>query len=262
MISDRSDNTGFKSSLVKLPLDPSKNSLLSNEQGKKAGDKKTNDFKQSTEISNNRRKFKSFENDSIFEAYEEESIKKKNKKGKEKIEKIINKTIVDDIENIYSCLNGRNSKRNSIQKIILLTIPFFTSLCHWVFLFLTKSKLENNYCFSDLNQFDNCVVDQICGNKNPKINIIIYNETYDISDNSLSDSKKFIKEMKDINMMYKTFFMSYYYNISKDKLLSSVDAYKYTEDKINFAVVLSKKEQWNIFLWFNNICSKDNIYIM
>ena len=261
MISDRSDNTGFKSSLVKLPLDPSKNSLLSNEQGKKAGDKKTNDFKQSNEISNNRRKFKSFENDSIFEAYEEESIKKKNKKGKEKIEKIINKTIVDDIENIYSCLNGRNSKRNSIQKIILLTIPFFTSLCHWVFLFLTKSKLENNYCFSDLNQFDNCVVDQICGNKNPKINIIIYNETYDISDNSLSDSKKFIKEMKDINMMYKTFFMSYYYNISKDKLLSSVDAYKYTEDKINFAVVLSKKEQWNIFLWFNNICSKDNIYI-
>ena len=43
MISDRSDNTGFKSSLVKLPLDPSKNSLLSSEQGKKAGDKKTND---------------------------------------------------------------------------------------------------------------------------------------------------------------------------------------------------------------------------
>ena len=63
MISERSDNTGFKSSLMKFPVDPSKNSLLSTDLAKKTGDKKTNELKQSTEISNNRRKIKSYEND-------------------------------------------------------------------------------------------------------------------------------------------------------------------------------------------------------
>ena len=51
MKSERSENTGFKSSLVKLPLDPSKNSLLSTDLGKKTGDKKTNEFKQSNDFS-------------------------------------------------------------------------------------------------------------------------------------------------------------------------------------------------------------------
>ncbi len=52
MISDRTDNTGFKSSLVNLQLEPSKNSLISNDLPKKTGDNKTNEFKQSNNISN------------------------------------------------------------------------------------------------------------------------------------------------------------------------------------------------------------------
>ena len=44
MISDRTDNTGFKSSLVNLQLEPSKNSLISNDRPKKPGDTKTNEF--------------------------------------------------------------------------------------------------------------------------------------------------------------------------------------------------------------------------
>ena len=261
MISERSDNTGLKSSLMKFPVDASKNSLLSNDLAKKTGDKKTNDLKQSTEISNNRRKIKSYENDSIFEAYEEETAKKKKMKEKKKEDVKINKIIVDDIENIYSCLGDRSSKKYSLQNVVLLMIPFFTTLCHWIFLFLTKSKLENNYCFSSLNQLDNCLESQICENEGEKIRLIIYNDTFAVEDNSLSESKKFIEEMKSINSYYKTFFMSYYYNMTKDKLLSTVDPIKYVDDKINFVVILTKKEKWNIFLLFSNMCLKDNIYL-
>ena len=260
MISERSDNTGFKSSLMKFPVDPSKNSLLSTDLAKKTGDKKTNELKQSTEISNNRRKIKSYENDSIFEAYEEETEKKKKMKEKKKEDKKINKIIVDDIENIYSCLGDKSSKKYSLQNVVLLMIPFFTTLCHWIFLFLTKSKIENNYCFSNLNQLDNCLESQICENEGEKISLMIYNDTFAIEDNSLSESKKFIEEMKSINYYYKTFFILYYYRITKDKLLSSVDPIKYIEDKTNFVVILTKKEKWNIFLLFSNMCLKDNIH--
>ena len=261
MKSERSENTGFKSSLVKLPLDPSKNSLLSTDLGKKTGDKKTNEFKQSNDFSNNRRKLKSFENDSIFEAYEEETEKKKKINDKVKDNKKFNKIIVDDIENIYSCLDNKSSKRYSIQNVVLLIIPFFTTLCHWIFLFLTKSKLENNYCFSDLNQFDICLQSQICDNIGSKISSIIYHDTFDIRDESLPESELLLKEMKEININYKELFMKYYYRITKDKLLSSVDTVKYVEDKTKFAIILNKKEKWNIFLLFSNMCLKDSIYI-
>ena len=179
MISERSDNVGLKSSsIMKFPIDPSKNSLLSSDLNKKTTDKKTNEFKKS----NNKRKIKTFENDSIFEAYEEETSKKKKANEKEKDKKKSDRIIVDNIENIYSCLANRDTKKNSIQRVFLLMIPFFTSLCHWIFLFLTKSKVESNYCFSDLNQFDSCLSDQICENFESKINLIIYNDTFDEMD--------------------------------------------------------------------------------
>ena len=261
MISDRTDNTGFKSSLVNLQLEPSKNSLISNDLPKKPGDNKTNEFKQSNNISINKRRRKSFENDSIFAAYEEETQRKKQNKNKTKEINKIDKIIVDDIDNIYSCLGDKSSKRYTIQQIILLVIPFFTTLCHWIFLFLTKSKLENNYCFSDLNQLDNCLSEQICQDGGSKISLIIYNDTYDVMDNTLTESKKFLEEMRSINSYYKNFFVNYNYDITKDKLISSVDTIKYLDNKINFAVILTKKEKWNIFLLFSNICLRDSIYI-
>ena len=256
MISERSDNVGLKSSsIMKFPIDPSKNSLLSSDLNKKTTDKKTNEFKKS----NNKRKIKTFENDSIFEAYEEETSKKKKANEKEKDKKKSDRIIVDNIENIYSCLANRDTKKNSIQRVFLLMIPFFTSLCHWIFLFLTKSKVESNYCFSDLNQFDSCLSDQICENFESKINLIIYNDTFDVNEHSLTNSKKFIKEMKEINSYYKPLFLSYNYEISQNKLLSNVDPIKNKRDKINFAVILTKKEKWNIFLLFSNMCLKETI---
>ena len=256
MISERSDNVGLKSSsIMKFPIDPSKNSLLSSDLNKKTTDKKTNEFKKS----NNKRKIKTFENDSIFEAYEEETSKKKKANEKEKDKKKSDRIIVDNIENIYSCLANRDTKKNSIQRVFLLMIPFFTSLCHWIFLFLTKSKVESNYCFSDLNQFDSCLSDQICENFESKINLIIYNDTFDVNEHSLTNSKKFIKEMNEINSYYKPLFLSYNYEISQNKLLSNVDPIKNKRDKINFAVILTKKEKWNIFLLFSNMCLKETI---
>ena len=256
MISERSDNVGLKSSsIMKFPIDPSKNSLLSSDLNKKTTDKKTNEFKKS----NNKRKIKTFENDSIFEAYEEETSKMKKANEKEKDKKKSDRIIVDNIENIYSCLANRDTKKNSIQRVFLLMIPFFTSLCHWIFLFLTKSKVESNYCFSDLNQFDSCLSDQICENFESKINLIIYNDTFDVNEHSLTNSKKFIKEMNEINSYYKPLFLSYNYEISQNKLLSNVDPIKNKRDKINFAVILTKKEKWNIFLLFSNMCLKETI---
>ena len=260
MTSERSDNSGFKSSLLKFPVDPSKNSLLSNDLTKKTSEKKTSDFKQSTDISIKKNKMKYIDNDSIFKAYEKDSAVKKNIKNKTEKKKI-NKIIVDDIKNIYSCLGDKSSKRYYLQKIILLMISFFSTFCHWIFLFLTKSKLENNYCYSNLNQLDNCMESQICNNLGNKINYIIYNESFDIENNSLTESKKYIEEFKSINTFYKSVFIHQYYRITKDKLLSFRDPNKSIDDKINFAVILTKKEKWNIFVLFSNICLKDNIYL-
>ena len=261
MTSERSENIGFKSSVMNLQLEQNKNSLISNELNKNTGDKKTNEFKQSSHANNNKGRRKSIERNSLFDSYGEETQKKKKAKRKSLDMIKSDKIIVDNIENIYSCLGDKSSKRYTIQKLILLIIPFFTSLCHWIFLFLTQSKLENNYCFSDLNQLDNCLAQQICQNSDSKIKLIIYNDTYDVMDNSLTDSQKFLEEMRAINSYYKTFFVNYNYDITKNKLLSSVENIKYMDDKINFAVILTKKEKWNIFLLFSNICLRDNIYI-
>ena len=140
-------------------------------------------------------------------------------------------------------------------------ISFFASFCHWIFLFLTKSKLENNYCFSNLNQLDNCIESQICGDISKKINNIIYNDSFAIENDSLTESQKHIEEFKSINTFYKSVFTYHYYRITKDKLLSFIDPNKCIDDKINFVVILTKKEKWNIFMLFSNICLKDNIYL-
>lgn len=117
MISERSENSGFKSSILKFPIDPSKNSLLSNDLTKKNSEKKMSDFNKSTDMNIKKSKIKYNDNDSIFKAYEKDSAVKKNIKNKTEKKKI-NKIIVDDIKNIYSCLGDKSSKRYCLQKII------------------------------------------------------------------------------------------------------------------------------------------------
>ena len=161
MITERSDNMALKSNLSKnIPMDLSQNSLLSSDVGKKASDHKTNEIKQlnlTTERSINKKIRKQIENDSLhsFDNFDNDiPQKKKIDKNKKKQKTTETKIIVDDIENIYSNLVDKTNKMYSFQKVFLLTIAFFVNVCHWIFAFLAKTKLENNYCFTKFNQFD------------------------------------------------------------------------------------------------------------
>ena len=265
---DRSDNIVLNSNISKnIHVDISRNSLLSSENLKKQINKNNNEIKPLnlvTERSINKKLRKELENDSLhsldnFDA-EYTTKKKNNNINKKKAKKAFNKIIVDDIENIYSCLVDKANKMFFLQKIFILAIVFLTNVCHWIFLFLAKSKLENNYCYTKLNQFDICSYNQICKNSFEQINLFLFNDTFEVHNNSMSYHQTFIQEMKLINSYYKTFFVSHNYQISKEKLLLPIDMVSYRADKINFAIILSKREQWNIFLQFFSMCNRDNSY--
>ena len=265
MITDRSDNLGLKSNISKnLPMDLSKNSLLSSDVSKKHSDPKNNDIKQLNFANekNNKKIRKELENDSLhsLDDFDLDVPKKKPEKKKEKHKKVITKIIVDDIENIYSNLVHKTNKTYYIQFIFLLIIASFVNVCRWMFLFISKPKLENNYCFTKLNQFDNCLSEQICKSSNKQLNIFIYNYTYDVHNSSLTDHQTFMEEMNAINNYYKHFFVSHNYQISKDKLISNIDMIKFIGDKINFAIIMTKMEQWNIFFKFSSICQWEKSY--
>ena len=267
MITERSDNMGLKSNISKnIPIDFSQNSLLSSDLVKKGSDHKTNEIKQlnlPTERSINKKVRKQLDNDSFhsFENFDNDvPQKKKNENKKEKHKKLNKKIIVDDIENIYSNLVDKTNKIYFFHNLFLYAVAFLVNICRWMFLFLTKPKLENNYCFTKLNQFDSCISDQICENSKEQINIFLYNYTFDVHNNSLNEHQTFLTEMNLINEYYKKFFVSHNYKISKDKLLSSIDMVKYIGDKLNFAIILTKKEQWNIFLYFSSFCTMSKSY--
>ena len=233
IITERSDIVGLKSNLSKnIPNDLSQNSLFSSDLGKKGSNKKSNEIKQlnlATERSINKKIKKQLESGSLhtFDNFDNEFLQKKkssNIKNEDK-KKTSTNIIVDDIENIYSSLVNKISFRYHLQKAFLLFIAFFINVCRWIFLFLSKEKLEDNFCFSKLNQFDNCIVDQICEDKE-KLNIFLYNNTFEIRNNSLTEHQIFLQEMRIINGYYKTFFVSHNYQISKEKLLSSINMVK------------------------------------
>ena len=267
MITERSDNIGLKSNISKnIPNDLSQNSLLSSDIAKKGSDHKTNEIKQlnfPTERSISKKAKKQIDNDS-FQSFEnmdnDISQRKRSDKKKEKYKKINKKIIVDDIENIYSNLVDKTNKLYLFNNLLLFSIAFLVNICRWFFLFMTKPKLENNYCFTKLNQFDSCISDQICNNNKEQINIFLYNYTFDVHNNSLNEHQTFLSEMGFINEYYKKFFVSHNYQISKDKLISSIDMVKYIGDKLNFAIILTKKEQWNIFLYFSSFCQMSKSY--
>ena len=173
LISDFSDNIGFKSTTTKNP-DLSQNTLISKELHKKMSDKRsTSSRKIITTSEKVTKKIKrsedsmynldNLENDLDFSTRQE-----KKKLSKKKKEKTLQNIIVDDIENIYISLIGKFSFKLVLQTIIILTISFGVNLCHWLYLFAMKTKLENNYCLSKLNQFDNCIPEELCENYEEK----------------------------------------------------------------------------------------------
>ena len=263
LISDISDNIAFKSTTSKNP-DLSQNTLISKEFHKKMSDKKSNSSKRINTSEKVTKKIKrgedsiynlnNLENDLDFSTRQE-----KKKLSKKKKEKNLQKIIVDDIENIYISLIGKFSFKLMFQSIIILAISFGVNLCHWIYLFSMKSKLENNYCLSKLNQFDNCLASDFCESYEEKLNLFLYNDTLDIHDNKLNEHQNFIIEQNDINYYYKQFFVSHNFNISKDKLITNIDMTKHKTEKINFVVILTKREKYDMFLKFFNICLKEKL---
>ena len=165
IISERSD-IAFKSTATKNQ-DLIDNTIISKELSKKNNsDKKSNSSKKIISEKSISKKLKKSE-DSIYNLENLENDidfstrQEKKKSTKKKKEKTLQKIIVDDIENIYISLIGKFSSKLLTQTIIVLTISFGVNICHWIYLFLMKTKLENSYCLTKLNQFDNCISEEI-----------------------------------------------------------------------------------------------------
>ena len=268
IISDISDNIAFKSTASKNP-DLSQNTLISKENLKKTSDKKSNSSKKMAIEKSFTKKAKKSEDsiynlDNLENDLDYSTRQEKKKSSKKKKEKSAQKIIIDDIENIYISLIGRFSCKLFLQSFIVLTISFGVNLCHWIYLFLMKQKLENNYCLTKLNQFDNCIADDICQESEAKLNLFLYNDTLDIHNNELNEHQNFIKEQNDINFYYKQFFVAHNYEISKERLITNIDMTKHKIEKINFVIILNKREKYDIFLQFFSICLKErmNIYFI
>ena len=246
--------------------DISENFFLSSETNKKT--KLENDklkyMNSASNINLTKKRKSQIENNSQFlsdSIYTNKKIKINTKKTQQKEnKKIFDKIIVDNMENIYQNISKFPNKLLK-QRILLYLICFYTSCVHWLFLFLTKRKIERDYCLTKLNQFEACIPEQYCSsNVISKINFHFYNDSFIIHNNSLSKSQIFLKEMNAINDFYKEFILHYNYLLSKSGLMYLTKINEISIDKYNYVIILSKKEKWNIFLYFNSFCDKDMYY--
>ena len=204
ILSEKNSNLNYKNSKSKnITKDFSRESFISSDINKNEklknnkfnymnsiSDKNTNKIKKQIEIESN----------SLFSSHSGNKIKKLIK-SKQKInnKKTFDKIIVDNIENIYLNITKLPNKLLK-QRIFLLIIAFYVNCIHWTFLFLGKSKIERDNCFTKLNQFEVCTPEQYCSqNVISQINYHIYNDSFIIYNNSLNEHQNFIQEMNEIN---------------------------------------------------------------
>ena len=176
-------------------------------------------------------------------------------KGKEK------RYIVDNIDNILSKLNKSKIKL-IIQEILLYSIVFIVLVYYWIFLFISRNKIERNYCFSSLYQFDSCSTKQICSEYNRKLNIILFNDTFQINNSTLIPHDSFVEENRIINIYYKPFFLRFHHILSTNGLFNTIQTNSNNNVQTNFVVVLTIKEKWNLFYRNFSLCEFDNYYII
>ena len=190
----------------------------------------------------------------------EERISEEDKKVQKKVKKE-KRYIVDNLDNIFSKLSEPKLKL-LIQEILLYTIVFLVCLYYWIFLIISTSKLERNYCFNSENQFDSCSKEEICTGYKNKLNIILYNNTFNYNNYSLNSTHdKFIEEIKIINTYYRPFFIRYSHLLTANKMFAKIQITT-INDKRNFAIVLTHKENWNLFLRYFSMCEYENYYII
>ena len=194
----------------------------------------------------------------IMEEIDEERIKKSPKKNETKKE---GRYIVENMEDIFSKVSSEKLKL-IIQEAILYFIVFMVCMYHWMFLFISRNKLEQNFCYIN-GQFDACSENQICKDYSSKMNIILFNHTLNIKNQKGYDSFDFfLEESKLINKYYKPFFAYYIDNLSRDKALSKLQIMHNSQEMINYVVVLSYKEKWNLFYRNYNLCEASNYFAM
>ena len=184
----------------------------------------------------------------------EESIKSKNSMIKEK-------TIVDNIDHIYSKIKVIPLKIK-LENIFLYLVALLVGIYEWNFVFqLSENKLQRNYCFTNLYQFDSCSIEQICKNYKSKLNYIIYNNEIEI----IPENEKintFLEEKDIINNYYKQFFLKYSFVLDSNQLLNSYQIFSSLKDKTNFVIILTRKGQWNFFLRYFFICQKKKFLLV
>ena len=207
--------------------------------------------------SRNKQKFKkNYDIFSLNESFSELSLSDKRKI--KKIKKVKEERyIVDNIDNILSVLKEPKLKL-VIQEYVLYTILFLISIYYWIFLFLTTVRFEQAYCYTSDNQFDSCTDDDICDD----LNIVLFNHTFNYHNHQLNSLYKLLGEENNIiNTYYKPFFLRYNYLLIKNKTFSNYDLTSIT-DKINFGIMISNKEKWNLFLRFFSYCQYESYYFL
>ena len=176
---------------------------------------------------------------------------KKNKKVKEE------RYIVDNIDNILLVLKEPKLKL-VIQEYILYAIIFLVNIYFWIFLFLTTVRFEKAYCFTSDSQFDVCKDEEICY----KLNIVLYNHTFNYHNHQLNSlHSELVEESNIINTYYKPFFFRYNYIFIKNEIFSNYDL-KSIANKINFGIIITYKENWNLFLRYFSYCHYERYYIL
>ena len=206
----------------------------------------------------NRKDFVSYLFDkSLILSDEKKSFEKKQPNSLKKVKQ--KRYIVDTMENIISKLSKPKLKL-ILQEFFLYAIVFLVCLYYWIFLFLSTTKFEQNYCFTSQKQLDICSEEQINGDYAEKLNIIIYNYT----DNSYNHKAKsindlFSEEYKEMNNYYRPFFLQYSNLLAKYKVFNKMQM-ESSKDKTNFAILITYKEKWNIFLKYFSFWNFDNYY--
>ena len=193
-----------------------------------------------------------------MEELEAEKINKSSKKNKKQKEK---RYIVDNMEDILTKVSSEKLKL-VIQELLLYLIVFIVCIYHWIFLFISREKIGQNFCYNN-GQFDSCSEEQICKDYSTKMNIILFNNTITIKDPISHDHYNFfINIRKSVNEYYKPFFVGYSADLSRNKALSKLQVIHNFKEKINYVIALSAKEQWNLFYRNFNLCEARNYFIV
>ena len=165
------------------------------------------------------------------------------------------------MEDILSKISGEKIKL-ILQELFLYLIVVVVCIYHWIFLFISRAKIEHNYCFIN-GQFQSCSEEQICKDYSSRMNLIIFDYTLSVNDYKSFDSYNFFNQENIlINEYYKPFFIEYSDNLSKDKALSKLQIMHNSNDLINFVIVLSSKEKWNLFFRNFSLCESHNYFVI